>query len=96
MLYEFTHATKFNELFNSIVLYPKEGSIAETSFWNILQHLFYNILNSRLLTTLRGVIIFITHVYYGVQPMHLQLTKLKNATDAHCGRCLLIMDYGST
>ena len=29
--YEFGHASKFNELFNGIVLYPEEGSIAETS-----------------------------------------------------------------
>ena len=32
--------------FNGIVLYPEEGSIAETSVLNILQRLFYNILNS--------------------------------------------------
>ena len=29
--YEFVHASKFNELFNGIVLYPEEGSIGETS-----------------------------------------------------------------
>ena len=30
-LFEFGHASKFNELFNGIVLYPEEGSIAKTS-----------------------------------------------------------------
>ena len=44
--YEFGHVSKFNELFNGIALYPEEGSIAETSAQNILQSLFYNILNS--------------------------------------------------
>ena len=29
-LVEFRHASKFNELFNGIVLYPEEGGIAET------------------------------------------------------------------
>ena len=29
--YEFGHASKFNELYNSIVLYPEEGSITEMS-----------------------------------------------------------------
>ena len=28
---EFGHVSLFNELFNDIVLYPEEGSIAETS-----------------------------------------------------------------
>ena len=53
--YEFGYVSKFNELFNGIVLYPEEGSITETSVYNILQRLFNIILNSHLLTTLRSI-----------------------------------------
>ena len=34
--YEFGHMSLFNELFNGIVLYPEEGSIAETSVETLL------------------------------------------------------------